>query len=280
MNIQAVWTDKLTEQIPKEKYEKIIQFMELLDVLNDKRIVINLDEDSVYECEDFVEWIYSRKEPELTDIKKELILKMSKCCHCEDAQIKRLQENIGEVKSQKYFALDFREDNPYYAVTEKAMYKICRKYLGMESKDQFKEDMEFCFPDIYFDVSTSIHSLNRKFEDIRAEIVEHLTALNSYRVNFIQLMNKNKGYREIAMLFQQDTGIECSPQGDKKKLSIFKREFVNESTGQKENINCELHTKFKRYNIDRDKQDRIYFAPAKEGICSNRVIVIHIGRHL
>ena len=79
------------------------------------------------------------------------------------------------------------------------------------------------------------------------------------------------------MEFQRDSGIECSPQGDKKRIKVFMREFVNERTGKKENINCELHTKFKRFNIDKDKQDRIYFAPAREGICSGKVILIHIG---
>ena len=110
--------------------------------------------------------------------------------------------------------------------------------------------------------------------------MEHLTALNNYKQKFIKQVKEKKGYREIAMEFQRDSGIECSPQGDKKRIKVFMREFVNERTGKKENINCELHTKFKRFNIDKDKQDRIYFAPAREGICSGKVILIHIGDHL
>lgn len=208
MNIQAVWTDELTEQLPKETFEKITQFMDLLDLLNDKKIVINLDEDCVYECEDFAEWLYSRKEPELADIKKELLIKMSKCHHCGGMQIKQLTKEIGKVQLQKCFAL------------------------------------------------------------------------NEYRTNFLLQNENNKSYRDIAAEFQRDTGIECSPQGDKKALDVLKREFKNKCTGHNENINCELHTKFNRFNKDKEKQDRIYFAPAKKGICSGRVIVIHIGGHL
>lgn len=40
---------------------------------------------------------------------------------------------------------------------------------------------------------------------------------------------------------------------------------------------CELHTKFKRFNIDRDNQDRIYFFPGKEGILDGKAIVKYIG---
>lgn len=283
MNIQAIWTDELTEQLPKQKYEKIVEFMELLDLLNDNMLAINLNLEGAYEYEDFARWIYSRREPELADVKKELMIRMSKGCHCEDQELEELKSEIGKVREPKYFALNFREeDNCHYAASVGRIYEICRRYLGMESKSEFKADLEFCFPDIFFDktVSVSLNSLNRKFDEIRKEIVEHLTALNDYKVTFIRQVKEKKGYREIAMEFQRDSGIECSPQGDKKGLKILMREFVNECTGKKETINCELHTKFNRYNIDKDKQDRIYFAPAREGICAGKVILIHIGDHL
>ncbi len=280
MNIQAIWTDELTKQLPEQGQEKIIEFMELLDLLNDNMLAINLDLEGAYESEDFAGWIYSRKEPELADVKKELMIRMSKCCHCEDIEIKQQMMEAGKARDPKYFALDFREeDNCNYAASVERAYEICRRYLGTESKSEFKADLEFCFPDIYFDktVSGSLNSINRKFEEIRTEIVEHLTALNNYKQKFIKQVKEKKGYREIAMEFQRDSGIECSPQGDKKRIKVFMREFVNERTGKKENINCELHTKFKRFNIDKD---RIYFAPAREGICSGKVILIHIGDHL
>ena len=43
MNIQAIWTDELTKQLPEQGQEKIIEFMELLDLLNDNMLAINLD---------------------------------------------------------------------------------------------------------------------------------------------------------------------------------------------------------------------------------------------
>ena len=56
--------------------------------------------------------------------------------------------------------------------------------------------------------------------------------------------------------------------------------YFNSKNGQEEAVTCELHTKFKRFNIDIDKQDRIYFFPGKREILEGKVIVKHIGGHL
>ena len=35
-----------------------------------------------------------------------------------------------------------------------------------------------------------------------------------------------------------------------------------------------------KFNIDRTKQDRIYFFPGRKGIHEGKIIVKHIGKHL
>lgn len=282
MNIQAVWTDEIPKQIPMESCDRIEEFMSLMDFMKDNDLDVYLNEDEIYAQEEFCDWIYSREYSELSDIKKELILKMSKCHRCDADRQQEFLQYIGKERKEKYYAMDFQEEKPFYAATVKKLYQICREYLSMESRSEFKTDMEFCFPEIYFDgaVAGSMNTLNRQFEDIRGEIVEHLTAINNYKSKFLQLMEQKRGYREIAAEFQKDMGLECSPQGKRKQVEKLKREVTNDHTGKTETVNCELHTKFRKYNIDRTKQDRIYFAPAKEGIHSGKTIVVHIGEHL
>lgn len=127
---------------------------------------------------------------------------------------------------------------------------------------------------------TTVNTLNRKFEDIRAEIVEHLVHIDNYHSRFSEMLEGHKSYQEIAQQFFMDTGIDCSPQASRKKVQVLKETQINEITGQEETIDCELHTKFKTFNSDREKQDRIYFFPGKHGIAGGRIIVKHIGTHL
>ena len=47
-----------------------------------------------------------------------------------------------------------------------------------------------------------------------------------------------------------------------------------------ETVVCELHTKFKIFNTDRNHRDRIYFYPGKPGIRGGRIIVKYIGTHV
>lgn len=122
--------------------------------------------------------------------------------------------------------------------------------------------------------------MNRKFEDIREEIVEHLIQINDYQVRFSELLEKHKSYQEIAHEFSIDTEIECSPQAGREKVQALKEKHINDINGREETVICELHTKFKKFNIDRERQDRIYFFPGKKGILEGRIIVKYIGTHL
>ncbi len=76
------------------------------------------------------------------------------------------------------------------------------------------------------------------------------------------------------------TGIACSPQAGREHVQSLRQIFRNEETKQDEEITCELHTKFRTFNIDRKKQDRLYFFPGKKGIKGGKIIVKHIGEHL
>lgn len=281
MNLGAVWTEEIPAQIPARSKEDIDEFLKLLDFFDDARIDTYLNEQAVYENMEFCDWIYSKESSELNDMKRELSKKISKYYHIDEIEQQKLIGNIGRDFEKKWVGIDFREEVEFYAFTISKFYKICRFYLKWNKKSDFIQDLSFCYPNIFFDASVqgSFHSLNRRFEEVCEEIVEHLTALNNYREKFIQLSEENKGYREIAEEFQRDSGIECSPQSGRRNVAGLKREFLNTLNNKTETVNCELHTKFKKFNIDREKQDRIYFAPAKKGIQEEKVVVVHIGKH-
>lgn len=282
MEISGIWTEEIGKQIPAAEESQLCELLELLDFCEDYNIKNYLDEDAIYEDEEFCRWIYSKEYAEINDIKRELMKKMSKYAHIDREQQRKYLEDVGLCTDNKKMGIDFREEIEFYTATCRKMYKICRSYLRAEKRSEFIEDLSFCFPAIYFDaaVEGSVHTLNRNFSDLQDEIVDHLIALNEYRDKFLQLSKERKGYREVAEEFQRDTKIECSPQAGRDKVKVLKRELWNTVTGETEKVNCELHTKFKKFNIDRTKQDRIYFAPAKEGIQDGKVIVIHIGAHL
>lgn len=79
-----------------------------------------------------------------------------------------------------------------------------------------------------------MNTLNRRFEEIREEIVEHLTRLNDYQVKFGELFDEHKSFQEIAQQFSADTGIDCSPQAGRDKVQALKETRRNEATGQEE----------------------------------------------
>ena len=110
--------------------------------------------------------------------------------------------------------------------------------------------------------------------------MEHLSKLDAYHQSFLVLSAEKNSYQEVAKRFSMDMGIECSTQAGREKVQELKETCFNTEKGQKETVICELHTKFKRFNIDRDKQDRIYFFPGKKGGVGGKVIIKHIGGHL
>lgn len=228
------------------------------------------------------DWLYSKEKIELNDIKRELSRRLERAECVAQNEFDELMGKIGKLQEIKVLALTFKRENIYYISTILEYYAGIRSYLASEKKDDFCSDLQECFPNIYFaeGIGTTINTLNRRFEDIREEIVEHLTQINDYQVKFSELLDEHKPYQEIAQQFAADTGIDCSPQAGREKVQQLRESQVNETTGQEESIVCELHTKFKTFNIDRERQDRIYFSPGKQGILGGRVIVKHIGKHL
>ena len=276
-----LWGEHINEQFLKVSENQLDLFLILLSYIDDNSISNKLSYDFC-DNSDLWQWLGSKEQVSLRDIKRELSIKINKAEKICGEEYIRITRNVGRLEKSKTLILDFDNENVYYISTMDEYYAGLRSYLSMEKKDDFCNDMLECFPNIYFDegIDATVNSLNRDFEDLKEEIVEHLTKINDYHPKFIYLLSQNKSNQFISQEFYAETGIECSPQAGREGIRSLKMSCYNENSKQVEIVKCELHTKFKKYNIDRTKQDRIYFFPGKPGIKDGKVIVKYIGKHL
>lgn len=281
MDKRILWDKKIKESFTKFSQTHLIDFLDLLDYITDCRIE-NIICENTLDDEELWTWLYSKDQIELNDIKRELSKRIERTKSVNEYDFDEMLKIVGILNSIKTLILLYEDKSDFHIATKKEYYIGLRRYLAMEKKDAFCKDLPDCFPNIHFskNVERSVSTLNKKFEEIREEIIEHLTSINDYQSKFLQLLQKNTSYQEIAQCFTTDTGIDCSPQAGRDKVQILKETYFNTKSGQEETVICELHTKFKKFNIDKSKQDRIYFFPGKKGIKDGKVIVKHIGKHL
>lgn len=277
----VLWGRDIEKDFAKATQEQLDDFLELTRYIQKSRIPNKICENTLDKAK-LWEWLGAKDQVELNDIKRELSRYLEKARCVEEEEFDRLWEMMGKVLSVKVLALLLDQKDCYHIFTLLQYYAGIRSYLKREKKDDFCRDLQDCFPNIYFakDIDRTVNTLNRNFEDIREEIVEHLIQINDYHVRFRELLEEHRSYQEISDEFLADTGIQCSPQADRKNVKELKEKQINCMNGQEETIVCELHTKFRTFNIDREHQDRIYFFPGKNGIVDGRIIVKHIGTHL
>lgn len=256
-------------------------FLELVAFIQEEHIRNYISEDTRAQ-DGLWEWLWSKEDIGLVDLKRELSRKIEKAMPVDRNEYNENRNQVGRNGHIKTLVLYRDAGNVCCISTIDEYYEGLRSYLAMEKKDEFTGDLEECFPNIYFsrDISAAINTLNRRFEDIREEIVEHLSGLDGYRDRFAELLLEHKSYAEIAQAFSSDTGIACSPQAGREGVQNLKETHYNNESRQEETVVCELHTKFRKFNINRKRQDRIYFFPGKQGIQGGRIIVKHIGDHM
>lgn len=280
MNKELIWHYDLLKQYETTTEAILSNFLELIQYIHDNKIK-NIISSSVIENEGLWNWIGSKDCIELVDLKRELSKKIQKAQLEEEETINEVLKSIGSDRS-RIICLCFQEYKSYFAASLTGYYRALKLYLCREKKSEFCQDMEECFPNIFFDkqVCSTMNTLNRKFDDLREEIVKHLEALNDYKDKFQQLIAENKSNKEITDCFSGDTGIDCSPQAGREGIRSLKLKMYNSHKKIEQEVVCELHTKFKKYNIDKTKQDRIYFFPGDKEIEKGKVVVKHIGKHL
>ena len=277
----VLWRKEIEEDFAGASEKRLDDFLDLIRYIRQNDIRSGICKSTLDKSE-LWEWLYSKDQIELNDIKRELSRYIEKTTFMDEEEFDKFFGQIGRLYAVKVLALSFKKENIYHISTIAEYYAGIRNYLVTEKKDEFCNDLQDCFPSIYFakGIGTTVNTLNQRFEEIQREIVDHLVQINDYHAKFLELLEKHKSYQEIAREFSMDTGIECSPQAGRAKIQALKELCLNEISGQDEIVVCELHTKFKTFNIDRERQDRIYFFPGKKGILGGKIIVKHIGTHL
>lgn len=278
MLLEALWSNKITLQFVNLDNSKndIEKLLELLDHFYENDICIYINEEQIYSDENFCQWLYEKRIPEINDMKREIQIKMSKSVNIDNERY----DEIFNKNQMNMLKLNFDESKLSFLYTISKLFKIKQMILKTETKAEFKEDLKQCFQNIHFDdtVKSSINTLNRNFDKIKNEIVDHLIAIDGQAQIFKKSQRKSND--EIAATFFERTGIECSSQAGRSGVAGLKRNYYNEQKLADEEICCELHTKFDKHGIDPTKQDRIYFFPGCDGIMNGKIIVVHIGKHL
>lgn len=294
MLLKGIWDNDIYYDLIQSSdiNEKLYNILEIIDIshcnnteyLIDYDTIMNKKIDDIY----FPDWLYDSKDYELFDLKKELNIKLEKgkriLASEYEQYIKLMKEYIlGAVLYDKLFLLSMEEKTNLTVYDNDSYFNIIDFYLEkIDKRNEFISDFQEYFPNIYFDdtVIPSLNTLNNTFPDLKKEIIEHLRCLNNFHSNFVDLRNKKYNNKMMSEEFKKYSGIDCSPQSNRKTTKKLKKTYLNKITNKKENICCELHTKFSKYNRNNTKQDRIYFHPGREGIYSGKIIVIHIGTHL
>lgn len=277
----VLWEDNIRESFVRVTESQLDAFLDLIKYIHANHIE-NVACESMLDDARLWEWLYSKQKVEMNDLKRELSKRIAKVKSVDLNEFMQYLDKVGSSKNVKVLILSFEEENVYYISTIADYFSGIRSYLSMEKKDEFCRDLQECFPNIHFEkeIETTINTLNRKFVDIREEIVQHLTQINDYHAKFKTLLLEHQSYKEISAEFSKDTGIECSPQAGRAGVQELQIKCFNALSEQEETITCELHTKFKTFNINKEKQDRIYFFPGKKGIFDDKIVVKHIGCHL
>lgn len=291
MMLYGLWSNTLATDI--ENYgdtgKAITNLLTLTDAARQYSTEYLIEQELLYSAIicgiSFSNWIYDYSTPELSDLKKELSIRLNKAKYIGANDYQNIEERIRSMRiaEDKYFLISLFCESELCAYNKKSYYSMKRWYLAAsDSRGVFASDMRECFEKLFFhgDADSSLNTLNNDFDRIKNDIVHHLECLDSYHMHFREHRKMNDSNTIIGQKFKEFCGIDCSPQSDRHSARLLDRDFYNDKLMRVETLRCEMHTKFNKSHYSHDKQDRIYFHPGKEGIMDERVLVVHIGRHL
>lgn len=218
----------------------------------------------------FREWL-DEIDPRLRDMKRELSIAIERSEELYESNLESFIEEkstfiIGDLIKNIFDYLTFKQD----------------RLMHISAKSEFVEELQECYYYIYFDadVLASINTLENTFREIQKEIVHHLAQLDRFCDSHPDRLDVGFNNERFAKEFKSFSKINCSSQSSRRSVKKLKKYYINENSGARECLTCELHTKFSLKNKDGTKQDRIYFHKGKKDILQDKLIVIHIGRHL
>lgn len=277
--------------ISNEKIKEYLSNMlDTMDLVSDTyNTILKSDEiwneevSSVY----FSDWLYDKNPVELSDLKKELSIKLSKSKTISNSEYIIFEQKL-DYRHEDYYNynskfLFLREEiceQPHFISTNQGFYGLLEWYLKKcTSKSSFIDACKVTYPNLIFHENnfSTINTLNNNFNNISTDIINHLSALNKYSAN----KEKYIGYdgKTKCSKFQSEYDINCSPES--KRTTAKKLEtIVKGDNGDSIVLNCEYHTKFNLHGREVEKQDRIYFSFGDENYHDGKIVIFHIGNHI
>lgn len=274
MICKGLFSGEILTVLGDDAENSIIEILKLIDYSKEQ----NTKYYTIYAREKDIaltEWVYDTSDPCLRDIKRELSIAMTRS---EELGIAEWDSFINEEAT---FIIGNFSGDTIQNIFDYLDFKQNR-LKGITAKSDFGKELQECYYYIYFDkaVPSSINTLENNFAGIRKEIVEHLAQLDHFCKSHPERLEGGYDNERFAIEFKGMSNINCSPQAGRNSVGLLKRKYVNEYSGASECLICELHTKFNTNGKDRTKQDRIYFHKGKKDILQDKLIVIHIGKHL
>lgn len=108
MNIQAIWESSLGTELTtaKDNFEILQNILDMLDIYEQNTEKYFYQEEEFF-SEEFVQWIYDKRDVELNDLKRELLKKLGKCQEIEqkDGRWKLISSNMADKEDMLFFTL-------------------------------------------------------------------------------------------------------------------------------------------------------------------------------
>ena len=290
MKINAIWDIRICKDLMESSNlgEELDALLDAVQCAYADDAFVNYSDDLFYQIindEYFSVWLYDKNsDPEIADQKRELSKLINKGVSVSKSEYDTLTTAMEDKSETNKLICSFRiSRDDIMFVYDMVSYLSAKRWFltNYTKKDDFLEDAKICFDNLFFndDINQSINTLCTDFKIVRPHIVKHLAFLDDFRARNFQLSDISLGFIKLSERISSLYPIECSPQASRKSIPqvtfVFK-DFANNDR----KVCCELHTKLKWHNMDKQNQDRIYFHPGEVDVADGKLLIGHIGKHL
>lgn len=290
MKVNAIWDLRICKDLMESSdiSNELDALLDAVHCAHADHACMNYCDDLFYQVindEYFFDWLYDKNsDPEIISQKRELSILLSKGVAISKSEYDTLIRTMQDKKEKDNLLCSFhRSQEDVTFVFDIESYLSAKRWFlsNYTKKDDFLEDAKICFENLFFNdnINQSINTLCTDFKIVRPHIVKHLEVLDDFRAKNFQPSDISIGFRELSKKIISLYSIECSPQAGRESIDnvtfVFK-DYAN----NKRSICCELHTKLKWHDMDKQNQDRIYFHPGGLDFADGKLLIGYIGRHL
>ena len=219
MSTNAFWDTSFGDYIAnsRDRVFAVRQVADVFDLFEEHGVILQKPAYDKCYTDDFSRllWCDGEIKNEVRDDLKligKLIEKADAIDEKSESEFKEIIRN--ESRNENLLLLLIDDADNVLCVKNECEYRNCRFYMMKEliDENEFYDTAIISYKKLYFhkSIRDSIKSLRNPFKKMRRLIGEHLEMLNNEYSLFAG--EQSSGYKNLAELFQNRTGIECSPQ--------------------------------------------------------------------